>query len=134
MGALRGKSTRQINEEPAASESQVVLFNTLMKKHFSRFWLVPLRTVSSVWRFRTLQLAESAFCNVQPETILARRFYSQRLFIDVSRSNVQKLLYFEGPRFIKERQLLESLVPSGGHTVDVGANIGYYTLLFHRFV
>jgi FkbM family methyltransferase len=48
----------------------------------------------------------------------------------VGRSITQQLLYLEGERFIAERRLLRGLLQPGMHVIDVGANIGYYVLLF----
>lgn len=50
--------------------------------------------------------------------------------LDVSRSNVQRQLMLEGERFVAERNLLRSCLAPGMRVVDVGANIGYYLLLF----
>ena len=43
------------------------------------------------------------------------------------------MLYLEGDRFVAERFLIARLVKPGMRIVDVGANIGYYTLLLKRF-
>lgn len=90
------------------------------------------RLRSFLWRFRTLRWAEQFFANVAGSLILERRFYGFRLTLDVSRSSVQRLLYLEGERFIAERQILRRLLGPGISVVDVGANIGYYALLFAR--
>jgi FkbM family methyltransferase len=47
---------------------------------------------------------------------------------------MQKLLYLEGPRFIAERKLLRELVRPGMAVADIGANIGYYALMFQHWV
>jgi FkbM family methyltransferase len=56
------------------------------------------------------------------------------LHLDVSRSNAQRLLYLEGERFVGERGLVAELVRPEDTVVDVGANIGYYSLLAARIV
>jgi FkbM family methyltransferase len=42
------------------------------------------------------------------------------------------LLYLEGERSIAERYLIRGLLSPGMRVVDVGANIGYYLLMFER--
>jgi FkbM family methyltransferase len=87
-----------------------------------------------LWRFRTLRIAESTFQSASPGQILSRTFYNYHIHVDVSRSSAQRALYFEGTRFVEERHLLQSLLAPGMSVVDVGANIGYYTLMFHKVV
>lgn len=87
----------------------------------------------SGWRFRTLDTATHVFAGVDAP-ILERRFASGKLVVDVRRSNVQRLLYLEGERFVAERHLVRSLLRPGMHAVDVGANLGYYMLLLREAV
>ena len=94
------------------------------------FWLAAARFRAIVWRFRTLRLAHSLFDRLPGSTVLARPFCGFNLHIDVQRSNAQKLLYLEGERFVAERHILRGLLKPGMRVADVGANIGYYTLLF----
>ena len=54
--------------------------------------------------------------------------------MDVSRSITHQLLFLEGERFIQERFLLSTLLKPGMRVVDVGANIGYYLLLFEKYI
>jgi FkbM family methyltransferase len=44
------------------------------------------------------------------------------------------LLYLKGERFLEERCLFRNLVEPGMTVVDVGANIGYYMILFRELV
>jgi FkbM family methyltransferase len=66
--------------------------------------------------------------------VLSRPFFGYRLHVDVSRTSTQGLLYLEGERLIVERDLLGMLARPGNRVVDVGANIGYYVLLFRRLI
>lgn len=75
-------------------------------------------------------MAGVLFKPLRETTFVNRGFYGKTLVLDVFRANPQKMLWLQGKRFIKEKQLVESLVQPGAHIVDVGANIGYYTLMF----
>jgi FkbM family methyltransferase len=50
----------------------------------------------------------------------------------VSRCASNKLLYLEGERFISERTVIIELLCPGMSVVDIGANIGYYLLMFEK--
>ena len=54
--------------------------------------------------------------------------------VDVGRTSVHQLLYLEGERFIAERFVMQQLLAPGMRVVDVGANIGYYLLLFEDVI
>jgi FkbM family methyltransferase len=86
--------------------------------------------VALVYRLSLLRLARIVFRNAKQGTILSRKFYHQRLFLDVSRSSGNQLLWLEGKRYIKEKALLEQIVRPHMTVLDVGANIGYYALMF----
>lgn len=91
-------------------------------------------SATALWRFNGLKIVGRVFHAIETPTILNRSFFGHKLFLDVSRSNVQKLLYLEGSRFIRERYLIADLVRPGDTVVDVGANIGYYALMFSSLV
>ena len=88
------------------------------------------RLIASVYRLSALRLARITFRSAPAPTILSTGFYGNRLFMDVSRSSGSQLLWLQGKRHIKERSVLERLARPGMTVVDVGANIGYYALLF----
>jgi FkbM family methyltransferase len=88
-----------------------------------------VRCGAFVWRFQALPLAHSFF-DTFPPRVLQRSFCGFTLHLDVARANPQKLLYLQGERFIAERHVLRELLTPGMRAVDVGANIGYYALLF----
>jgi FkbM family methyltransferase len=96
--------------------------------------MLTARLRASLWRFRSLAWAERVFQGAPSPTILKRRLFGFDVFLDVSRSNVQRLLFLEGERFVAERSLVRSCLASGMRVVDVGANIGYYLLLFESVV
>jgi FkbM family methyltransferase len=96
-------------------------------------YLLP-RLFANLWRFRTLAFSTKAFEHVSSPCILKRGFLGYRLHLDVSRSNAQRLLYLEGERFVSELKLIRSLVKPADTVVDVGANIGYYALLFAKSI
>ncbi len=85
-------------------------------------------------RFGTLRRVERAFQDAQSPTFVRRSLFGFNLEVDVSRSTAQQLLLFEGERFIEERFLLQRLLRRGMAVVDVGANIGYYLLMFEKGV
>lgn len=87
-----------------------------------------------MWRFRTLSFASRAFAHVPSPCLLKRPFLGYSLHLDVSRSNAQRLLFLEGERFVSERALVGGLVKKADTVVDVGANIGYYALLFKHYI
>ena len=64
--------------------------------------------------------------------VVHRPFAGFELYLDLSRYATQGLLYLDGEHFVAERSLLARLVKPGMRIVDVGANIGYYLLLFEQ--
>jgi FkbM family methyltransferase len=92
------------------------------------------RLRSVLWRFHGLDLAHRLFGGLPAPYVLSRRFCGRTLFVDVARSNPQRLLWLEGERFVGERRLLRRLVRPGQSVADVGANIGYSGLLFAQAV
>ena len=84
------------------------------------------------WFFRlgSLRLARIVFRGVSTPTVLSMPFYGHELFMDVSRASGPQLLWLQGKRHIKERSLLEKVASPGMTIIDVGANIGYYALIF----
>ncbi len=93
-----------------------------------------LRCISFLNRFGSLPRARRAFAGVAPEPMFGRPLFGANMALDVSRSEVQQLLVAEGERFVDERKLLRRLLGPGMTVVDVGANIGYYLLLFEQAV
>lgn len=85
--------------------------------------------ISKVWRFQTLRLSNLVFNRWGDSIILNRKFGGEEIFLDVSRSNAQRLLYLEGEKFVKEKGLIDRIVKPNMKVVDVGANIGYYMIL-----
>ena len=66
--------------------------------------------------------------------MLERRLFGHRFVCDVSRGGPQKLLYLIGERYVSEANLVKSLLAPGMKVADVGANVGYYTLMFAQVV
>lgn len=92
------------------------------------------RLRAALWRFHTLALAHRIFGGLPAPVVLTRPFCGHTLFVDVARANPQRLLWLEGERFVTERRLLRLLLRPGQSVADVGANIGYYALLFAEAV
>lgn len=92
------------------------------------------RAFASIWRLNALRIARRVFANAEAGSILTRPFFDGLMPVDIGRSEVHQLLYLEGERFIAERFLMQQLLAPGMAVVDVGANIGYYLLLFEHVV
>jgi len=98
------------------------------------FWARLARLRAFLWRFHTLPFAERRFAGVSPPCVFARPFAGRTLHVDVSRTNTHRLLYLEGERHVAERALLRRLLRPGMRVVDVGADIGYFLLLFEQSI
>lgn len=85
-------------------------------------------------RFSALPRAQRLFRDAPPGTYLERSLFGYKFVGDVSRDSPQKLLYLIGERFVDEAALVRGLLKPGMRVVDVGANIGYYTLLLAQGV
>ena len=98
-----------------------------VKYKFSRFtfWL---------FRFKTLARVKRIFSSVESPCFIRRSLFNYKFCLDVSRSVTHQLLFLEGERFIHERFLLSKLLKPGMRVVDIGANIGYYLLLFEKYI
>lgn len=93
-----------------------------------------LRLGAFINRFGTLRRAREGFAGAPPGSFVRRKLFGQNIDLDISRSTAQQLLFLEGERFVEERFLLRGLLKPGMRVVDVGANIGYYLLLFQQAV
>lgn len=94
------------------------------------WWLARI----SFWlnRFRTLPRADRVFLNAKPGTLVERRLFGFSFLCDVSRGGPPRLLYLEGERYVSEAEIVLGLLKPGFRVVDIGANIGYYCLLFFK--
>lgn len=93
-----------------------------------------LRLRAELLRFRTLSVAQRLRLGRRSHRVLRRRLFGYPFQIDVSASDTHALLWLEGERLIAERFLVRSLLRPGMTVVDVGANIGYYLLLFESVI
>lgn len=85
--------------------------------------------IAFFWRFQTLRLADKIARESHPGQIFSRGFGPHRIYLDVSRSNVQRIIFLEGKNFMVDGELISSLLKPGMNVIDVGANIGYFMLL-----
>lgn len=90
------------------------------------------RLAFGVFRVKTLRRSQRLFAGVPHPSFIERSLFGYRFFPDVARGSVNQLVYLEGARFIPERRILLPLLRPGMRVVDVGANIGYYLLLFQK--
>jgi FkbM family methyltransferase len=93
-----------------------------------------VRRLARLWRFGTLSLAARMFAGAPGPRLFASDLFGFPIVLDVARASVQRLLFLEGERFVHERHLLARLLAPGMRVADVGANIGYYLLLFEHAV
>lgn len=101
-----------------------------MKKLFMYFG----RGLAFVYRLNALRIASFVFRGVSEPLMVNRPFFGRSLFLDVARSNAQKLLWLQGERYVEERYLLSQHVRPGMTLVDVGANIGFYALMLSSYL
>lgn len=100
-------------------------------KHW--FWHLG-RGFAFVYRLHALRIAAVIFRGVSEPSMVKRPFFGRSLFLDVSRSKVQQLLWLRGERYFEEKVLLRQLVRPGMTLVDVGANIGGYALMLAAYL
>ena len=100
-------------------------------KHW--FWHLG-RSFAFVYRLHALRIAAVIFRGVSEPSMVKRPFFGRSLFLDVSRSKVQQLLWLRGERYFEERELLCQHVRPGMTLVDVGANIGGYALMLAAYL
>lgn len=92
------------------------------------------RAFCGIIRFGELRVAEQIFRNCATPQLTRRNLFGSIFVGDVSRSSFQQMLYLQGERTIPERFLLKGMVAPGMHVVDVGANIGYYVLMYQQVI
>jgi hypothetical protein len=89
-------------------------------------------------RFVPLAQLRSAACighmlNGTPLT-LEMKLYGYRMSVDLHRSAAYRLLFIEGERWIEDAPAIQRSVRAGMTVFDIGANIGYLSLLMSRLV
>jgi FkbM family methyltransferase len=89
-----------------------------------------VRAFAAVLRLRSLPLARWAFAGVGSPFLVQRPLFGRRFVLDASRTDTHRLLYVDGERFLTERTLVRELASGCRNLVEVGANIGYFTLLY----
>jgi FkbM family methyltransferase len=85
-------------------------------------------------RFRALPRANRLFNDLTEQAFAERTVFGHRFICDLSRVGPQKLIYLVGERYVEEARLVKVLLRPGMTVADVGANIGYYVLLFAQGV
>ncbi len=88
------------------------------------------RAWSSTTHLKTLPLGHRLWRHAASPTLRTRELFGHRIVLDVARSSAQQQLFLEGEWFVAESSLVQSLVVPNKGVIDVGANIGYYLLLF----
>jgi FkbM family methyltransferase len=92
-----------------------------------KWWLVAVSFYLN--RFSVLPRAQRMFKNMKPGTLMERRLFGLRYVCDISRWP-QQAIFLLGERYIPEARLIQPLLKPGMRIVDVGANVGYYMLMF----
>jgi FkbM family methyltransferase len=95
---------------------------------------IGARIAFRLWPFRALPRSIALFRGLPPGTILSRKLFGYRFSGDVTRNNPQRLLYLLGESFVSEAALVRSLLRRGMRVIDVGANVGYCTLMIARCI
>lgn len=85
-----------------------------------------------LYRFQTLTIANWLYRGAPAETVVEVPFAGYTLPVEVARTTMHRLLALLRERQVVERGLLARLIRPGDCVGDVGANIGYYALLFAR--
>lgn len=85
------------------------------------------------YRFQMLPIANRFFKNASSGTIVETPFFGFTLPLEVARTTTHRMLSLLSERHVVERSLLARLVRRDDCVCDVGANIGYYLLMFERF-
>jgi FkbM family methyltransferase len=96
--------------------------------------LATARHFASVCRFSNLRLSAVCLRGIDGQCVVSRSFFDRNLYLDIGRGNPQCMLYLQGERFIEERHIIKNLIEPGITAIDVGANIGYYTLMIASYV
>lgn len=92
-----------------------------------KWWLVAVRFYLN--RLRVLSRAQRLFKDKKPGTLMERRLFGLTYVCDISRWP-QQAIFLLGKRCIPEARLIQRLLKPGMRVVDVGANVGYYMLMF----
>jgi FkbM family methyltransferase len=95
---------------------------------------IVAKIVFRLWPFRAQPRSAAVFRGLPPGTILSRKLFGYRFSGDVTRSHVQRLVYLLGESVIDEAALVRSLLRPGMRVIDVGANVGYYTLMIAQCI
>jgi FkbM family methyltransferase len=104
------------------------------EERYMRVKLIAARIAFRLWPFRALPRSTALFRGLPRGTILSRKLFGYRFSGDVTRNGPQRLLYLLGESFISEAALVRSLLRPGMRAVDVGANVGYYTLMIAQCI
>lgn len=94
--------------------------------------LTAMRLFVDLYRLQTLPLAERFFLGC--DEVLDTPIFGYTLPTRVSRTGMHRQLCLMRERFIAERYLISDLLETSDVVVDVGANIGYYLLLFESCI
>lgn len=94
----------------------------------NRLSLAAMRLFVVIIRIKTKPIADWFFSRT--EITVPTPVFGHILPARVARTTTHRQLCLLCERFIAERFILEELLASGDRVVDVGANIGYHTLLF----
>lgn len=103
-------------------------------EHLVKRRLEAVRRLAAIYRCGTLRLSQFCLRDIHGPFIVSRPFFDGSLYLDLGRGNPQCMLYLQGERFIDERKIIRQLVRPGLAAIDIGANIGYYTLMLVSYV
>lgn len=79
-------------------------------------------------------LAANVQRNLLGRRFIERRIHGHRMLLDLDDHGISRTLVLFGIRETEHKVMLERLLKPGMTVLDIGANIGYYTLMMRRLV
>ena len=69
-----------------------------------------------------------------PGRLISKSINDYRMLLDIEDSGISEALFVQGTREQQLKHILEKEVKEGDAIIDLGANLGYYTLMLWKLV